>query len=115
MPSASRPGGGGGDLLDDDNVAKLVRYVLEMARFDSNYDIRDRTRLITASLGLAAGGQGSGKVDAAALVSLRTKAEEIFLQPKLAPLTLMGPVAMEGLPNLTISSLSWMLNHKIQG
>jgi hypothetical protein len=55
------------------------------------------------------------QVDAAALVTLRAKADSVFLQPKLPPLTLLGPVAIEGLPNLTISSLSWMLNHKIHG
>ena len=108
----------GGPLMDvgeeeDDAVTKLVRYVLEVARFDTNYDLRDRTRLLTASLGLAAG--GAGAADAAALVALRAKAEEVFLPPKLPPLTSQGPVAMEGLPNLTISSLSWMLNHKVQG
>lgn len=50
-------------LSDDDHVAKLVRYVLELARFDADYDVRDRTRLMTASLGLAAGGgQGEQQV-----------------------------------------------------
>jgi hypothetical protein len=34
---------------------------------------------------------------------------------RYGPLTLLGSVAMEGLPNLTISTLSWMLNHKVQG
>jgi len=56
-----------------------------------------------------------GQVDAAALVALRGKAEEAILKPKLPPVTLLGPVAIEGLPNLTISSLSWMLNYKING
>lgn len=47
---------------EDDVVCKLVRYVLELARFDANYDVRDRTRLCTACLGLAAGGQGDQQV-----------------------------------------------------
>ncbi|KAM3576770.1 hypothetical protein VYU27_001364 [Nannochloropsis oceanica] len=101
---------------EENAVTKLVRYVLEVARFDTNYDLRDRTRLLTASLGLAAGGTGgAGGADIAALVALRAKAEEVFLQTKLPPLTSVGPVAMEGMPHLTISSLSWMLNHKVQG
>jgi AP-3 complex subunit beta len=117
-------GGGGGnggsrDDDDDDAVAKLVRYVLELARFDANYDLRDRTRLLTASLGLApaggGGGQASATVDAAALVALRAKAEEVFLPPKLPPLTLQGPVAAAGRAGLTVGSLSWMLHHKVPG
>ena len=109
----SSNGNGGHDGGDgDDAVAKLVRYVLELARFDANYDLRDRTRLLTASLGLApAGGTG----DAAALVALRAKAEEVFLPPKLPPLTLEGPVAAAGRAGLTVGSLSWMLHHKVPG
>lgn len=104
-----------GEEEEDEAVAKLVRYVLEVARFDTNYDLRDRTRLLTACLGLAAGGGRAGGADTAALVALRAKADEVFLQTKLPPLTSRGPVATEGMPHLNISSLSWMLNHKVQG
>lgn len=105
---------------DDDAVSKLVRYVLELARFDTNYDIRDRTRLLTASLGLAPEGNGQAAaaagVDAAALVALRAKAEEVFLPPKLPPLTLQGRAAAPGgRGGLTVGSLSWMLHHKVPG
>jgi AP-3 complex subunit beta len=59
----ARPSSSPSPLSDDDHVAKLVRYVLELARFDADYDVRDRTRLMTASLGLAAGGgQGEQQV-----------------------------------------------------
>lgn len=134
-PAAAAPsllGGGGGEgesngnggaaeeKGEDDAVSKLVRYVLELARFDTNYDIRDRTRLLTASLGLAPDGGiggGGGGVDAAALVALRAKAEEVFLPPKLPPLTQQGPAAAGGggRGGLTVGSLSWMLHHKVPG
>jgi vesicle coat complex subunit len=48
--------------MPDDSLSKLMRYVLELARFDPNYDIRDRTRLMTACLGLASNNTGDSQV-----------------------------------------------------
>jgi vesicle coat complex subunit len=45
---------GGPKLLEDDDhpVAKLWRYVLLLVRYDTSYDLRDRTRLYKALLGV---------------------------------------------------------------
>ncbi|KAK3294263.1 AP-3 complex subunit beta-like protein [Chaetomium fimeti] len=46
------PTGGGPKLLEDDDhpVAKLWRYLLLLVRYDTSYDLRDRTRLYKSLL-----------------------------------------------------------------
>jgi len=38
---------------DDENVQSLSTFVLEMARYDVDTDLRDRSRFMTAMMGLA--------------------------------------------------------------
>jgi hypothetical protein len=40
-------------LPDNDKVQLLMTYVLEMARYDVDTDLRDRARFMTALMGLA--------------------------------------------------------------
>ena len=38
-------------LPEDENVQSLMTYVLEMARYDMDTDLRDRSRFMTAMMG----------------------------------------------------------------
>jgi vesicle coat complex subunit len=98
-------------LPDDENVQTMMTYVLEMARYDSDFDFRDRARFMTAIMGLAP----SALVDENALELLSHHAEAILLAPKLPPLTLQGPVDLEGLPHFTLGSLSSVVGHYAKG
>lgn len=55
----------------DARVTQLLRYILELSRYDKNTDLRDRTRYYTALLGLAPAGLESP--DETALLALRSK------------------------------------------
>lgn len=103
----------------DDNIQNLMTYVLELARYDVDVDLRDRARYFTALMGLAPqtssdDNEGGFMADDAALEQLHGHAEKICLPPKLPPLTLLGPVALEGLPNFSIGSLSSMVSHQVR-
>eukprot|EP01041_Mallomonas_annulata_P006874 gene6874-13937_t len=103
-------------LSDDERVQSLMTYVLEMARYDPDTDIRDRARFVTAIMGLAPSGEGGvSGVDEDALEALSEHAKGIVLAPKLPPLTLLGPVDVEGLPNFTVGSLSSLVGHRAAG
>ncbi|EGB09559.1 hypothetical protein AURANDRAFT_24528 [Aureococcus anophagefferens] len=97
----------------DGRLATLLRFVLELARFDLNHDLRDRGRYYTALLGFSVA--GSEHVDEAALASLKAKAPALVLAAKKPPLTLTGPVALDGLPNFVVGSLSIMVGHEVDG
>jgi AP-3 complex subunit beta len=99
-------------LPDDENVQTMMTYVLEMARYDPDTDLRDRARFMTAIMGLA---PPSSSVDEQALELLSRHAEAILLAPKLPPLTLQGPVDLEGLPHFTLGSLSSVVGHYAKG
>lgn len=45
-------------LPEDENVQLLMTYVLEMARYDLDTDLRDRSRFMTAMMGLAPSSEG---------------------------------------------------------
>lgn len=98
-------------LPDDENVQTMMTYVLEMTRFDPDFDLRDRSRFMTAIMGLAP----SSSVDETALELLSRHAESVLLAPKLPPLTLQGPVDLEGLPHFTLGSLSSVVGHYVKG
>lgn len=66
---------------------------------------------MTAIMGLAP----SNNVDENALEILSQYAEGILLAPKLPPLTLQGPVDIEGLPHFSIGSLSSVVGHYAKG
>ena len=95
------------DRSDDARLRTLLRYVLELARFDLNHDLRDRGRYLTAVLGLKV--SGSGAADEAALAALAEKTRALVLADKKPPLTLTGPVALEGRPDYVVGSLSAMV------
>ena len=101
-------------MPDDDNVQALMTYVLEMARYDTDTDLRDRSRFLTALMGLAPGGE-TGVIDEEALEELAEHAKALVLAPKLPPMTLLGPVDVEGMPNFTVGSLSSLVGHRATG
>jgi AP-3 complex subunit beta len=87
-------------LPDDENVESLMTYVLEMARYDMDTDLRDRSRFMTALMGLAPSNDSEGSsepspVDEVALEELSEHAMGIMLAPKLPPVTLLGTVDVE--------------------
>lgn len=98
-------------LPDDENVQAMMTYILEMTRYDADVDLRDRSRFMTAIMGLAP----SNSVDETALELLSRHAESVLLAPKLPPLTLQGPVDLEGLPHFTLGSLSSVVGHYAKG
>ena len=112
-------------LPDNDRVQALTTYVLEMARYDLDTDLRDRSRFMTAMMGLAAsseGGEGeaavaamAAQVDEEALAELAEHACGVMLAPKLPPVTLLGCVDVEGLPSFTVGSLSSLVGHNAAG
>ena len=107
-------------LPDDGNVQSLMTYVLEMSRYDVDTDLRDRSRFMTALMGLAPSNdsEGAGEatpVDEEALEELAEHAMGIMLAPKLPPVTLLGTVDVEGLPNFNLGSLSSLVGHYISG
>lgn len=101
---------------EDEKVQQLMTYVLEMARYDVDTDVRDRARVMTAFMGLAPStDNGSTGVDEDALGELSEHAKGVLLAPKLPPMTLLGPVDVEGLPNFTVGSLSSLVGHRALG
>lgn len=107
---------------DDDVIQNLMTYVLEMARYDVDTDLRDRSRLMTAFMGLAPSNESedpengeSSAVDEAALEELASHAKNIMLASKLPPVTLLGSVDVEGLPNFRVGSLSSLVSHNVMG
>lgn len=61
-------------LTNPEQTSLLCHYVFNLARYDQNYDIRDRVRLLRQFTH----GNGQGR--------LVERAAEIFLAPKPAPL-----------------------------
>jgi hypothetical protein len=106
-------------LPDNENVQNLMTYVLEMARYDLDTDLRDRSRFMTAMMGLAPTGDqaeaSENKVDEEALEELSERANGIILAAKLPPVTLLGSVDVEGLPNFNLGSLSSLVGHYASG
>jgi AP-3 complex subunit beta len=69
-------------MPDDNNVQLLMTYVLEMARYDVDTDLRDRSRFMTALMGLAPsseGEAGAAEVDEDALSELNEHAKSKYL------------------------------------
>jgi AP-3 complex subunit beta len=94
-----------------DAVQLLLRYVLEMARFDEDYDLRDRARFLRR-LVLA------GPSDA---LNLQAKASEILLAPKPPPVPIRsgtaGRVATQTPTSdgVTTCTLSLVVGHSAPG
>ena len=105
-------------LADEEHVQSMMQYVLEMARYDADTDLRDRSRFMMALMGLAPSTEAEGEapaVDEEALEELNEHAMGIMLSPKLPPVTLLGSVDVEGLPNFNVGSLSSLIGHYISG
>jgi AP-3 complex subunit beta len=101
---------------EDEAIQNLMTYVLEMARYDMDIDLRDRSRFMTALMGLAPSGDNIDHVvDEAAVEELASHSKEILLAPKLPPVTLLGCVDVEGLLNFTVGSLSSLVGHHVTG
>ncbi|NBU99293.1 MAG: hypothetical protein EBS19_13975, partial [Spirochaetia bacterium] len=82
-------------------------------------DLRDRSRFITALMGLAPSADNEegepSALDEDALEELAEHAQGIMLAPKLPPVTLLGSVDVEGLPNFKVGSLSSLVGHYLSG
>jgi AP-3 complex subunit beta len=95
------------------DLDSLLRYVLELARFDTDHDLRDRGRYLTATLGLSV--PGSESTDETALAQLKANKHSLILGEKQPPSTRHGTVAPEGVPQFTVGSLSSMMGHEVDG
>jgi len=104
-------------LPDDEKVQLLATYVLEMARYDPDTDVRDRSRLMTALMGLApstadADGNDVSTVDEDALAVFSEHAAKIMLAGKLPPVTAMVTAFdSDGSSDYYVGSLSSVVNH----
>lgn len=100
---------------DDDLIQNLVTYVLELSRYDMDTDLRDRSRFMTALMGLAPSASGDGNieslVDETSLEELSRHAKHIILSSKLPPVTLLGAVDVEGMAYFITGSLSSIVGH----
>ncbi|ORX88456.1 hypothetical protein K493DRAFT_268293 [Basidiobolus meristosporus CBS 931.73] len=86
----------------------LYKYVFTLARYDLNYDVRDRARFLKALMATNNGDtEGADQSDA-----LRSYAKEILLCEKPAPAT-ENPLA--GRDKYTIGSMSMVLNSSVFG
>ncbi|GAB0091047.1 AP-3 complex subunit beta [Sergentomyia squamirostris] len=81
----------------------LTKYIFELARYDQNYDVRDRARFLKALVGID-GGEGS---------VLSSNLQKIFLSRKPAPSLENG--GHEGATALQLGSLSHYLKLKASG
>jgi AP-3 complex subunit beta len=79
---------------EDASVDSVASYVLELASFDPNHNVRDQARFMIAMLGMAS--SDGADVDTAALVALRAKAPSIMLRSKLPPLSVSTDAAVVG-------------------
>ena len=95
------------------DLDSLLRYILELARFDTDHDLRDRGRYLTATLGLSV--PGSESTDETALAQLKANKHSLILGDKQPPSTRHGTVAPEGVPQFTAGSLSSMMGHEVDG
>jgi len=100
---------------DDETIQNLMTYVLEMSRYDVDTDLRDRSRLMTALMGLAPTSESNENAinNEQYLEELASHSKNIMLASKLPPVTLLGSVDIEGLPNFTVGSLSSLVGHYV--
>jgi len=117
----------GARLPEDVSVQGLMTYVLEMARYDMDIDLRDRSRFMTAMMGLTSlssdqkddTGSSESKTtsqsDAVHLTELSSHALNVLLATKLPPATLKQPSVLEDVPDFEIGSLSAMVGHSAEG
>ncbi|KAI9197460.1 adaptin N terminal region-domain-containing protein [Polychytrium aggregatum] len=93
-------------------IKKIMEYVLTLARFDANYEIRDRARFLRS---LLAGVMSEGDAVAGASEGaiLGRKLREIILSTKAIPVT-ESPYLARG-DRFQLGSLAFVLNHASKG
>ena len=87
-------------LAEPATCEKLFRYVMEMARYDMDFDIRDRARMMRGIL-------LEGKS-----VLIKDKAEAIFLSARTAP-EFVAPSKGKG--DYVLNTLSHVVSHQVSG
>jgi AP-3 complex subunit beta len=97
-------------------VVLLLRYVLEQARFDSDYDVRDRARSVYVLLSpVWASGDNDDAASAAAAsgASAAFERASLFLCPKPTPVvqSVDSAVATDVYGRFSVSSLSHVVGH----
>jgi len=98
---------------DDDRVQKLATYVLELGRYDVDYDIRDRARFLASLMGFAPAGQED--VDESALVGLSFHSKAVLLNQACSPSMFIGLKSLPGQSEWDVGSLSSVVGHKVDG
>eukprot|EP00939_MAST-03C_sp_MAST-3C-sp1_P001050 g1050.t1 len=103
---------------DGDVREKLLRYVVELAKFDVDYDLRDRARLFSGLLlcdddalrARAAGLFRATESESAAFdgITSTVAGEHAFGKGKVTPV-------MRGVPNYVVGTLSALVKHSVQG
>lgn len=92
---------------EDQKIQDLMTYVLEMARYDMDTDLRDRSRYFTALLGLAPNNE-SAVIDEDALEELANRAHAILCTNK-------PPSRVRDGNAFTLGSLSSVMQHCVSG
>lgn len=104
-------------LPENDTVQSLMMYIVECARYDTNTDLRDRSRVITAIMGMVPstenGNEGATFSSATedALEELTGHAKVALLGAKPIPLSEHKSVDQGSFPHPAISSLSAQTDH----
>ena len=103
-------------------VQGLMTYILEMSRYDVDIDLRDRTRFMTAMMGLCSHSTNKDSADeskqpteAAALAKLSSHAASVLLAKKLPPVPIRRHSVLEDVPDFEIGSLSSIVGHCANG
>jgi AP-3 complex subunit beta len=103
---------------EDENVQGLSTYILEMARYDLDTDLRDRSRFMTALMGLAPSSENAAgeavQVDEDSLAEFAEHSAGIMLPRKPAPVN-QSLLEVEGMPSFTVGSLSSFVGHYVSG
>ena len=118
-------------MPDNDNVQSLMMYVVELARYEMDTDVRDRSRFMTAMMGMMPttasaedsnvvinGTAAAGAVvDEVALEELTSHARDVFLPEKFFALPIGKCLSPESLAlqHLLIGSLSAQIDHMAPG
>ena len=107
-------------LPENETVQSLMMYIVECARYDTSTDLRDRSRVITAIMGMVPStenGEGAAFSSATedALEELTAHAKSILLGNKPISQPSHCYVNLETFPYPTIYSLSAQIDHLLPG